>query len=60
MGLGDESAEGGFEGCEPEAVVGELGVALLDGYLKRSTSLVRVIVSSSLWAWIRVMAAGHS
>src|SRR5215207_11624937 len=34
LGLVDEGVEGGFEGGEPEAVVGEFGVALLGGSFK--------------------------
>src|SRR5215210_7702222 len=34
LGLVYEGVEGGLEGCEPEAVVGELGVALLGGGLE--------------------------
>src|SRR3712207_4696581 len=30
LGVVYKGVQGGFEGCEPEAVVGELGVALLD------------------------------
>src|SRR5215211_5350877 len=34
LGLGNEGVEGGFEGGEPQALVGELGVALFDGRLE--------------------------
>src|SRR4028118_2176923 len=34
LGFGDEGVEGGLQGGEPEAVVGELGVALFDGRLE--------------------------